>query len=620
MNIFYKRILNVRRTVKSLYIVSFIGICCLFLFSCASQRQVTRPPNGAITAEDIIGHIEYLASDELEGRRSGTEGGEKAAAYIAREFQRYDLEPVGDDGSYFQSFDFVFDVRLGSENHVSVMTEGEARNYRVEDDFLPLAFSENGIVEGDVVFAGYGISATDLEYDDYEGIDVTDKIVIILRYGPEGDDPKSDYDKYTPARYKAMTAREKGAAALLFVTGPESYEEDELIPMKYDASVQSSGIVAVSIKRDLAEEIFERNGRDLRLTQQSIDSTKIPQSFALPDVRFSIQSDVLQERRETSNVVGLLEGNDPDLKEEIIVIGAHYDHIGLGHHGSRAPDRIGEIHNGADDNASGVATVLELAEAFTRERVALRRSMLFCCFGAEEIGILGSSYYVNHPLVALDKTVAMINMDMVGRLTENTLIVNGSGSAVQWDSLLTYFNESFQFDLSLKKSGYAPSDNTPFYAKEIPILFFFTGAHDDYHTPSDDVEFINAEGQERIVKYVHSIAMNVDTSLVKPQLAKIEGEKEPSEATGFRVALGTIPDFAADVEGVKLAGVKEGGPAEAAGIQAGDIVVRLGDKDITNLYDYAYALGEHKPGDVVEVVVIRNGEKLTFSVTLAKRK
>ena len=501
------------------------------------------------------------------------------------------------------------------------MTADKVLNtYEVEDDFLPLAFSDNASAQSNIVFAGYGICAPDLEYDDYEEIDVQDKIVLALRYGPEGDDPKSDYDKFTPARYKAMTAREKGAAALLLVTGPESYEEDELIPLKYDASFQSSGIVALSISRAVAEEILGLAGKELRDTQHTIDSTLTPNSFPVPGVSVRLRTDVRHERRETSNVVGYLEGNDPDLKDELIVIGAHYDHLGLGHHGSRAPDHIGEIHNGADDNASGVATVLELAEAFAAKRTQLKRSMLFCCFAAEEIGILGSGYYVNHPVFPLEKTATMINMDMVGRLTDNKLIVNGSGSAEEWEDLLTGYNETYGFDLSMKKSGYAPSDNTPFYAKGIPILFFFTGAHDDYHTPSDDVEQINAEGQERIVKYVHDIAVTIDTTMTRPTLAKVEGEKEPGEATGFRVALGTVPDFGAEVEGVKLQGVKEDGPAEQAGIRAGDIVVRVEDKEIKNLYDYAYALGEYKPGDVVDVEVVRDGETMTFTVTLAKRR
>ncbi|UCE20370.1 MAG: M20/M25/M40 family metallo-hydrolase [Gemmatimonadota bacterium] len=565
-------------------------------------------------------HIEYLASDDLEGRRSGTKGAEKAAEYIAREFEWYGLKPVGDDGTYFQNFDFVFDVRLGPGNSLSVSIGGKEETYSVEEDFLPLAFSSNERVTGEVVFAGYGISAEDLDYDDYENIDVTGKIVMAFRYGPEGDDPKSEYDKYAPTRYKAMTAREKGAAGLLLITGPESYEQDEIISLKYDSSVSSSGIVAMSISRDIAAQVFNLAGRDLRHVQSSIDSTKVPQSFHIPEVTVTLRADVVHERRVTSNVVGFLEGGDPELKDELIVIGAHYDHLGLGEHGSRAPDQIGEIHNGADDNASGVAGVLELAEAFSADRSVLRRSLLFIAFGGEEIGIIGSNYYVNNPIFELEKTVTMINLDMIGRLTDNKLIVQGVGTAAEWDSLITFSNETSGFDLALKKSGYAPGDNTPFYAKKIPVLFFFTDAHEDYHTPWDDVEKINVEGEEKIVEYVRSIATYVDTSETRPLLTQIEEEEKPTGHPRFRVSVGTIPDFAAEVEGVKLTGVREGGPAERAGIKGGDIIVRLGEKEIKNLYDYTYALGEYKPGDVVDVVVIRDGQRLTFEVTLEKRK
>ena len=600
--------------------VPFVLLSLSLLCSCASRQTWTKFDEREITAGEIMNHIEYLASDKLEGRRSGTQGGKKAAEYIAREFKRYGLKPIGDNGTYFQNFDFVFDVRLGSKNHLSAIFSDVTRSYEVEKDFLPLAFSSNERVEGEVVFAGYGLSAPELDYDDYEGIDVTNRIVLVFRYGPEGDDPKSKYDKYTPARYKAMTAREKGASALLFATGPESYDEDELIPLQYDASIQSSGIAAFSVSRSLAEELFEAAGKDLRHMQDLIDSTKSPQSCSIPGVTLSLEVSVVQETRKTSNVVGLIQGNDPDLKNEVIVIGAHYDHLGLGEHGSRAPDQLGEIHNGADDNASGVAAMLELAESFAANKADLRRSLVFIGFGAEEIGVLGSSYYVDNPLLDLEETVAMLNVDMVGRLTDNKLIVQGVGTATVWDSLVNRCNEIPGFDLALKQSGYAPGDNTPFYAKKIPVLFFFTGAHDDYHTPSDDIEKINAEGEEKIVKYICSIATFIDTSQTRPILALVEGEREPSESRGFRVSMGTVPDFAADVVGVKLTAVKEGGPAEKAGIRGGDIIVRLGDKEITNLYDYAYVLGEHKPGDIVEAVVIREGETLRFTVTLAKRK
>jgi len=589
----------------------------------AALKQVIPSGQGnpAITAQEIFDHVKYLASDKLQGRRAGTEGADRAARYISQEFERYGLQAVGDNRSYFQSFDFVSGVQLGKKNALVLNVHGRQRRYAVQRDFLPLAFSSNGQAQGLVVFAGYGLSAPDLQYDDYANLDVAGKTVLLLRFTPEGNDPHSKYYKFAPLRYKTMKAREKGARAVLFVTGPENPEETELVRLKYDRAFGDVGIPVATVRRAVAEEILRAAGQSLAALQKQIDSTKTPHSLVIPNLQAMIETDLVQQRAKTSNVLGYLQGSDPALKNEAVVVGAHYDHLGLGGEGSLAPKEEGQVHNGADDNASGTAGLLELAEAFAAKRDSLKRSLLFVAFAGEEEGLLGSSYYVKHPVVPLEQTVAMINLDMIGRpKPDSTLIVYGAGSSPAWKELLEKYNLNHHFKLKLNQSGYGPSDHSSFYGKNIPVLFFFTGLHDDYHKPSDDYDKINAQGEAKIVDFVYSLVKEIVVEPPRPPFAKVSGETAPREGRAdLRVYLGTIPDFGEEVEGVKLSGVREGSPAEKAGLRAGDIIIGLGDKTIRNLYDYTYALQEYRPGDVVELSVLREGERVRVLVTLGRR-
>jgi hypothetical protein len=577
----------------------------------------------AVTISELRSHLLYLASDQLEGRRAGTVGAEKAATYIANEFQKYGLQPAGNNGTFFQDFDFVGGVKLGT-NSFSSTVRGRTTNYLLDVDFRPLGFSASGTVEGSIVFAGYGISAPSLQYDDYAGIEVQDKVVLVLRYSPKSDSLRGDFGSSSTLRYKALKAKELGAKALLVVTGPADDDNDELIKLSYDPSAGGAGIIAVNISQRTADELLNSAGTSLKALQDAIHRTGTPKSVTLSQTTVQLSIAVEEIKRKTSNVIGYLEGSDPTLKDDIIVLGAHYDHLGYGGDGSGSlkPDTVA-IHNGADDNASGSAGLLELAQAFAARRQELKRSMLFIAFGAEELGLLGSAYYVNHPTKPLERVAAMLNMDMIGRLDNRKLIVYGVGTSPEFESLVRKHNARAAgdslFALRLVRDGFGPSDHSSFYAKQIPVFHFFTDVHSDYHRPSDDWERINYDGLANVVRYVEAIALDLNRSASRPLYVAAEPPRPAGTGRSSGVYMGTVPDFGEQVGGMKLAGVREGSPAAKAGLRAGDVIVKFGKIDIKNLSDFSYALGEHKPGDEILVVVKRGMETLTFTVKLERR-
>jgi len=320
------------------------------------------------------------------------------------------------------------------------------------------------------------------------------------------------------------------------------------------------------------------------------------------------------------NVVARLPGADLRLRSQVIVVGAHYDHLGLGPFGSLAPDSVGAVHNGADDNASGVGALIEVARLLATGRRPAR-SVLFVAFTGEEFGLIGSSYYVAHPAAPLDSSQAMINMDMVGRLRADPLIIYGTGTASEWPAIVQQAANTAGLPISLIPDGYGPSDQTSFYAKDIPVLMFFTNTHEDYHRPTDDFEKIDTAGVRKVAAMVSDIARTVADRPARLTLQRSAGPPPAAnaEARGYGAYLGSVPDFTPVDYGVKLSGVRSDSPADKAGIQAGDIIVRFGDMDIPDLYALTDALRAHKPGDSVPVTLLRNGSKITLQVTLAAR-
>ncbi len=597
-----------------------IGILLLVWSSLAPAQTL---PD--IRAADLQVYLKYLASPELEGRGSGTPGNRKAASYIADWMNRDGLEPMGDGGTYYQTFDFVAAVRLGDSNVVSLSGKQfpeQGKVLKVNDDFRPLGFSSNASVAGSMVFAGYGISAPDVKYDDYSILDVTGKVAVVMRYGPDGSDPQSPYAKYTSFRNKARIARDKGAVAIVFITGPRDEQSDDLVRLAYDQSFESSGIPAISMKRELVESLLATRGMNLTGIQDSIRSAKRPVSVQL-DADASIRTSVMNVKAKTANLIGYLPGTDPLLRDEVVILGAHMDHLGYGGRGSGSlvPDTIA-IHPGADDNASGTSGLMEVMQWMGAHKSSLKRSVLFLFFSGEELGTLGSAYYVSHPVIPLDRSIAMLNMDMIGRLQGKSLTVYGTGTSPVWTPLLDRFNRDSTFSLKSIPDGYGPSDQSQFYAKDMPVLFFFTGTHNDYHKPTDTWDKINYAGEEKVVKLVANIADALDIMPSRPAFTKVQtsAPMAAGDTRSFSVTLGIVPDMAEGADGMKIGGIRPGGPADKAGLLAGDVIVKMAGKKIMNIYDYMGVLGELKAGDMVDVVVMRGGSSMTVRATMQKRQ
>jgi hypothetical protein len=585
------------------FVISVVFISCAF-FSSTSPY---------ITVEDLQKHLSYIASDKLEGRRAGTKGAELAGDYIARQFKRFALEPVGDDGTYFQRFDFIADVKIKESSSASIIIDDRRVSLELGKDFLPFAFSGNGSISGEVVFVGYGITA-DSGYDDYKDIDVDGKVVIILKGIPD-DDPHSKFGRYMSLRYKTSNAQSRRVGAIIFVNPPS--EDDEFERFTYDYSFGTAGVPIIQVKRKFIEDIFRAKGLEFDSEVERIISKKSPNSMELDGIIIEINVELEFIKKEIANIVGFVK---PDSWRggEIIIIGAHYDHLGWGGQGSLVPDTVA-IHNGADDNGSGTAGLLELAEIFSHRRDRLNRGILFIAFTAEEEGTLGSAYYVRNPIFPLDKTIAMINMDMIGRMVDNKLTIYGVGTSPVWSDLIERLNKEFNFKLNLIKDGYGPSDHAQFYLKNIPVLHFFTGIHSDYHRPSDDYDKINYLGQRRVLEFIYRLVIELDRVERKPEFVKVE-EPRRRRVRGFRVYLGTVPDYSEQVEGLKISAVRSGSPAEKAGLRAGDIIVKVGSIEVKNIYDFTYALQMYKPGDEVEIIVLRDGERLSLVVKFESRK
>lgn len=578
--------------------------------------------------EALQAHVKTLSSDLMEGRQAGTAGADRAADYIAAEFQRIGLKPGGDTGGYLQHFEVVTALRVAPETSLTLAVQGSGRSYRVGKDFTPFSLSEDGTVEEEVVFAGYGITAPELHYDDYQGVDVTGKVVLVMTHEPREQDPQSPFRKpeafrYTELRYKVLNAREHGARGIIVARdpGPHPGEGEELFAIRGTGSASAS-IVAVNTTVSLADQILGPSGQTLAGLQQQIDQALAPRSFPVSGVRVTITTRLIRERGRTANVVGILPGTDPVLAREGIVIGAHYDHLGRGGESSLAPDRYGTIHPGADDNASGTAGVMALAQAFSAYGRA-KRTLIFAAFSAEEMGLLGSSQYVKAAPWPLDRTVAMLNMDMIGRLHDGKLSILGVDTGKEFRQIIDRTQAGLGLTLRLGNDGVGPSDHTPFYTKERPVLFVFTGAHSDYHRPSDTWEKLNYPGMRTVLGLVYRVIAALANSPGGVQYVRVHSSP-PQGARGgggYGPYFGVIPDFSeSTVPGVLLSGVRAGSPAERAGLKAGDVIVKFGGVAVKNLEDLTFALRGHRPGDRVEVLFLRGGAEQRGEATLEQRR
>jgi hypothetical protein len=582
-----------------------------------------------ITAGALLDQVRILASPAMAGRGVGTPGIDKAAEHIAREFQHTGLKPGGTHG-YRQTFEVITAVRVAPETRMQVIPEGpdpDKSEVLAKTLFTPFGFSEDGAVEGEVVFAGYGITAPELNYDDYAAVDVTDKIVLVMTHEPREKDEKSpfrhpDAYRYTEVRYKAINAREHGARAIIVVEDPLGHtnQREELFGIRGVTGGSRAGIIAVNAKRSVAEHLLEGTGKTLVQVQHAIDRTLTPHSFVIHPSRVAIQVKLIEKRGTAANIIGVLPGRDPVLRETAVVVGAHYDHLGVGGEYSLAPSQYGEIHPGADDNASGTAALILLARAFAKSGGA-KRTLIFAAFSAEELGIVGSSHYTKLPRTPLEKTVAMINLDMVGRLKDQTLYVFGVKTGKEFADLLEEVNRDHNLVLKLGRGGYGPSDHTSFYARKVPVLFFFTGPHGDYHRPSDTVDKVNGEGLATVTRFVYRIVEHLADRTGPVTYVQVEEPPGGGGSGGYGAYFGSIPDFASQDEGgVRLTGVRSGSPAEKAGLREGDVIVQMAGVRIKNLHDLVYVLRSKRAGDQVEVVYLRSGHEHRATTTLEQRR
>ncbi len=577
--------------------------------------------NPEITAQELEKSVRFLASDELAGRMTGSEGEKAAGEYAAKRFQSLGLKPVGKD--YFYSFDFTSDVApKAGANRLSAKIAGKQTNFDLESDFNPMAFGDNATVGAPVVFAGYGLKIPEGEglpaHDDYAGLDVKDKIVVVFRGVPQDVSPERlrRYNRYADLRYKAMMAREKGAKAIVVV---DEEKPEKPIGLKYDRTAAASGIAAASISAAALDVLLKPSQKNFEQLKKEWQGDNPHRSgFELKDVTLTLQTDLVRQTTTGRNVVALL---PPAQGGDYIVVGAHYDHLGRGETGSRAEaERKNHVHNGADDNASGTAVVLELAEYFAdlykKSPGDFKKGMVFALWSGEELGLIGSTAYCEKPPVP---AVACLNFDMVGRLKDNELILQGLGSSNAWKPLIEKRNVAAGFNLKIQDDPYLPTDATSFYLKQVPILNFFTGLHEQYHHPDDDADLLNYPGMERIAKFSAAILKDLATKAENPDYVKVEASANMSTRRASGVYLGTIPDYVSDGEGLKLSGVRPGSPAEKAGVKGGDVVVELGGMAVKNIYDYTYAMDGLKIGQKTSMVVVRDGKKIKLELTPGTR-
>ncbi len=570
--------------------------------------------------------VAKLASDEMAGRAPGTEGIELAAQYIEEQFSSIGLVPPPGQESFRQTFE----IPLASEIETATLTVGRTE-VEAGKGFVPLPFSASTTLDStDTVFAGYGITAPEHGYDDYADLDVDGEVVVVLRGEPEHRKGREEvFGGADPSRHsalvtKALNARQHGAAGIIVVNDPRTYGGDD---GRADAlyttreAAPPVQIPALHMTATRADTIFTE--LDLVAIQRAIDEALKPaEGKSLGAV--SAEVAISQKTAQTANLVGRLPAReDGTPTDRVIVLGAHYDHLGMGGSNSMAPG-VEAIHPGADDNASGVAMILELAESL--KEVDRAHDIYIVAFSAEEVGLLGSKHFADHLPVDADRVQAMINFDMVGRLRDDTLHVYGVGTAAEFLDMLRRKQIGSDLDLTLNFEGYGPSDHMSFYLEEIPVLSFYTGTHGVYHTPKDTPDTLNVEGAIEVAEFAFAIVAELATTERAPtyvaQQDTRRGDTGGSSRRDYGPYFGSIPGFgqSSDVKGAMLMGAQPDSPAAKAGVQKGDVLVKFGDTDITSLREFAFALRQHSPGDTVEFVVVRDGERVTLTATLGKKE
>ena len=610
-------------------LLSILFTLLLTFAGCGKPAHWTRPvPEApAVDATKVAADVDWLADDAREGRGLGTPGLEAAAHYLADGFRDAGLAPGGNSGAFLWPFEMPVAIHV-AQAELSVGGTPFVRGR----DFEAYLSSADGEAEGEVVFAGYGISADRLGYDDYAGLDAAGKIALVLDSRPAAaTSPLAGAAgaPYLSRVYKILNARRHGAVAVLIASSAEPTPEVvERLPRTDSANptLQPSESIALALSRAAAERIVAAaQGRSLAARQAAIDVSGQPGSEVLAGVRARARVQIERRMGRVANVVGVLPGSDPLLGREAVVVGAHYDHLGHGEFGSLAPDRRGEVHPGADDNASGAAGLLALARAFGSSVPAPPRSLVLVAFTGEEAGLVGSNEYVRDPAWPLADTIAMVNLDMIGRLRDERLTVFGADTSPAFESLVNHAAQGLGLTPSFQEGALGPSDQMSFYRKSIPVLFFFTGTHPQYHTPDDRAVLVNAPGEAQVLRLVYRTVAALLAVAERPALlAHAEPPHAPGPAQagpGYGPYLGTIPEFGGPpVRGVRIQGVRTGSPAEAAGLRAGDVIVEFDGTTVANLEDFAALLFAARPGQRVEIEAMRDGARVRTTATLGQRR
>ena len=586
--------------------------------------------------------IFFLASPECEGRGVGTKGIDKAADYIAAAFQKAGLKPAMKDGSFFQPFTVPMPPSLGKPTALTFRGPDAKKEPALDSDFAVMGFSRTGQAKADLVFAGYGITAPALKYDDYDGLNVEGKIVVVLRRTPRYDEkgdkrfdttvPDGETSPHAAFVTKIELAAKHKAAALIIVNDTTAAAGDADPLPKFDefaTGTTPAKFPVLMVKRAVLDDLLAAGKhKSLKGLEAAIGDKLKPQSFALTGWTADAQVTVERKDVPAKNVVGVLEGSGP-LKDETVVIGAHYDHVGYGEYNSAGGTAAkGKIHYGADDNASGTTGLIELARRYGEHPNRRGRRLVFIAFSGEEMGLVGSKFYCKEPLFPLDRTVAMLNMDMIGRTKpvpvdwlglfgkRDQLLVYGTGSGGAFDGMVDAVGRKFDFKVSKIPAGTGPSDHDSFYRKQVPVLFLFTGFHGEYHRPTDVPEKINVPGMKKTTDFAETLADDVLTRAERPKYLVVPEGHGGGTVRLNGPRLGILPNYLYEGTGVLLESVSPGGVAEKAGLKDGDVIVEIGGKPTPNVTAYMGVMATQKPGTTVDVVVERKGKKLTLKAEL----
>ncbi len=616
----------------------------------AAEREKVAP-----AVERMKKDIFFLAGDECQGRGVETEGLKIAGEYIAKAFQDAGLKPAGQDKTYFQPFGIDGPTRLGTPNSLRFVGPDEkAVELKYGEQFTPTSMSAKGKKSAGLVFVGYGISAEKLKYDDYARVDVKGKFVVVLRRTPRADDKKEPFDKDPASAHAALVtklalAAQKKAAGVIFVNDVGyGKDNDPLLDFNYRGA-PGAEFPVLHIKRKVLETLLEAEDKKLADLEKSMDKL-VPQSIELKGWKAETEVTVTKVSFPVRNVVGVCEGTGP-LADETIVIGAHYDHLGSGEPGSMlGPQGKGKVHYGADDNGSGTTGLIEMARRFGAMKGRIGRRIVFVAFTGEERGLYGSIHYCKEPPFPLETTAFMLNMDMIGRVASvprdseftkvlglaalagptgpvipalrDRVVVYGTGTAEGMDDLVTSTNAKFDFQMIKVPGGTGPSDHDSFYRKKIPVLFFFTGTHKDYHRPTDTPDKINLEGMKKVVDLGEVLLGHFAAATEKPKYLVTNGgwedptEERPRVSRPAAPKLGIMPGNYEDKDGgVLVEDLSPGGAAEKAGLKPKDIIVEIAGKPIKNIDGYMATMAGQKAGTPIDIVVLRNDKKVTIKVT-----